>query len=146
MTMAAEIKKDEHVSLPFFGIPRILPYVKTYRKTLTLMILCGLCGTAVDILLPLFQRYALNHFIGENTLDTLPLYIVLYVGAGLFAACVNYVSTRGAMTVEVSVNRDLRRAAFNHLQTLSFSYYNQNSVGYIHSRIMSDTSRIGGLV
>ena len=146
MTMTAEIKKDEHVSLPFFGIPRILPYVKTYRKTLILMIFCGLCGTTVDILLPLFQRYALNHFIGENTLDTLPLYIVLYVGVTLFAACVNYVSTRGAMTVEVSVNRDLRRAAFNHLQTLSFSYYNQNSVGYIHSRIMSDTSRIGGLV
>ena len=35
---------------------------------------------------------------------------------------------------------------FNHLQTLSFSYYNQNSVGYIHARVMSDTARIGGLV
>ena len=41
---------------------------------------------------------------------------------------------------------ELRRAAFNHLQTLSFSFFNRNSVGYIHSRVMSDTERISSLV
>jgi ATP-binding cassette subfamily B protein len=44
------------------------------------------------------------------------------------------------------VDRDLRNAAFNHLQTLSFSYFNQNSVGYIHARMISDTGKIGELV
>ena len=44
------------------------------------------------------------------------------------------------------VGRDLKRASFNHLQTLSFSYFNQNSVGYIHARVMSDTNRIGSIV
>jgi ATP-binding cassette subfamily B protein len=44
------------------------------------------------------------------------------------------------------VGRDMKKASFDHLQTLSFSYYNQNSVGYIHARVMSDTGRIGGLV
>ena len=143
--MTAEIRK-EAVSLPFFGIPRILPYVRKYRKTLMAMIACGLVGSAMDIALPLFQRYALNHYITLGTLDTLPLFITVYVTAIFVAACANYVSCRGAMTTEVSVNRDLRSAAFNHLQTLSFSYFNQNSVGYIHARVMSDTSRIGGLV
>ena len=42
-------------------------------------------------------------------------------------------------TVEMSIDRDLRNKAFNHLQTLSFSYFNRNSVGYIHARVMSDT-------
>ncbi len=137
---------DYHVSLPFFGIPKLLPYMKKYRKTLIIMVICGLCGTGTDILMPLLQRYALNHYIGGNTLDTLPLYIALYVAIVLFASVVNYISCKGAMTTEVSVNRDLRREAFNHLQTLSFSYFNQNSVGYIHARVMSDTSRIGSLV
>jgi len=141
-----EEKEKEVKSLPFFGIPRILPYVKKYRRTLLVMVLCGLGGTSVDILYPLFQRYALDHFIAGNTLDTLPWYIALCVLSILFAAVMNYISCCGAMTTEVSVNRDLRSAAFNHLQTLSFSYFNQNSVGYIHSRIMSDTGRIGSLV
>ena len=142
---AAELKKDA-VSLPFFGIPRIMPYVGKYKKTLRIMLLCGLIGSAMDIALPLFQRYALNHFITLGTLDTLPWFILIYASAIVFASCANYIACRGAMTTEVSVNRDLRNAAFNHLQTLSFSYFNQNSVGWIHSRIMSDTSRIGGLV
>ncbi len=140
------VQQEQKASLPFFGIPRILPYVRAYRATLAVMIVCGLGGTAVDILMPLLQRYALNHFIAGNTLDTLPWYIAIYVAAILFASVMNYISCRGAMTTEVSVNRDLRAAAFNHLQTLSFSYFNQNSVGYIHSRVMSDTGRIGSLV
>ena len=138
--------KEEQHSLPFFGIPRLFPYLKKYRKTLTWMVICGLLGTGVDILMPVLQRYALNHFIAEKTLDTLPWYILIYVALIVFASCVNFVSCNGAMKTEVSVNCDLRREAFDHLQTLSFSYYNQNSVGWIHSRVMSDTSRIGSLV
>ena len=58
----------------------------------------------------------------------------------------NYRATLGAWSTEVQVNRDLRSSAFDHLQKLSFSYYNQNAVGYIHSRVMSDTGRIGSLI
>ena len=141
-----EQENKYNVSLPFFGIPKIIPYVKKYRKTLLIMITLGLVSTGVDVSTPLLQRYALNHFIGNNTLDTLPFYIIIYLSLVLLAGLVNYVSCAKAMQTEVSVNKDLRNAAFNHLQTLSFSYYNQNSVGYIHARVMSDTSRIGGLV
>ena len=137
---------DRNVSLPFFGIPRIVPYLGPYKKMLLAMVVCGLGGTGVDILMPVAQRYALNHFIGENTLDTLPVYIVLYVLMIVLASVLNFIACNGAMSTEVRVNRDLRGAAFNHLQTLSFSYFNQNSVGYIHSRVMSDTGRIGSLV
>ncbi len=133
-------------TLPFFGIPRLFPYVRKYRKTLLLMLVCGLGGTGVDLVLPLLQRYALNHYITERTLDTLPLYIAGYVLVILFGAVVNYISTLNAWSTEVRINRDLRSAAFDHLQRLSFSYYNQNAVGYIHSRVMSDTGRIGSLV
>ena len=143
--MENNVKKDSSF-LPFFGIPRLIPYLKPFRKILTVMVVCGLGGSAVDILLPLLQRYALDHFIALKTLDTLPVYLALYVLAILFAAVMNFISCKGAMETEVSVNRDLRSAAFNHLQTLSFSYFNQNSVGYIHSRVMSDTGRIGSLV
>ena len=138
--MTAETKR----SLPFFGIGKIIPFMRRYRTTIVIMAMCGLTGSAVDIVLPLFQRYALNHFVGENTLDTLPIFIAAYVAMVLFAGWTNYIACSYAMKVEVSVNRDLRNAAFDHLQTLSFSYFNQNSVGYIHARVMSDTDRIAG--
>ena len=139
-------KATEQRALPFFGIGKVLPYLKKFRKMMITMVVCGLVSTGIDLLTPQFQRYALNHFIADSTLDTLPLFIILYVASIVFCGVVNYISCTYAMKTEVSVNRDLRNAAFNHLQTLSFSYFNQNSVGYIHARVISDTSRIGSLV
>ena len=139
-------EKKEQRSLPFFGIGKVLPCLKKYRGVMLAMVTCGLGSTCVDLLVPQFQRYALNHYIAENTLDTLPIFIVVYLCTIVLTGVLNYISCTYAMKTEVSVNRDLRNAAFSHLQTLSFSYFNQNSVGYIHARVISDTSRIGSLV
>ena len=139
-------KNQEKRALPFFGIGKILPYLKKYRKVMVTMIVCGLLSTGVDLLIPQFQRYSLNHFIANKTLDTLPWFLLVYVLAIIGTGIFNYASCKRAMSTEVEVNRDLRNAAFSHLQTLSFSYFNQNSVGYIHSRLISDTSRIGVLL
>ncbi|MBQ7305826.1 MAG: ABC transporter ATP-binding protein [Clostridia bacterium] len=139
-------EKKEQRSLPFFGIGKVLPFLKKYRGVMLAMVTCGLGSTCVDLLVPQFQRYALNHYIAENTLDTLPIFIVVYLATIVLTGVLNYISCTYAMKTEVCVNRDLRNAAFSHLQTLSFSYFNQNSVGYIHARVISDTSRIGSLV
>ena len=140
------MKEQTTKHLKFFGIGKILPYLRKVRKQLAIMIFCGLCGSLVDIVLPLFQRYALDHFIGGKIFDTLAIFIILYLVTILFAGVSNYISCSLATIIEMRVNRELRQTAFEHLQTLSFSYFNQNSVGYIHARLMSDTSRIGGLV
>ena len=138
--------KQDKTRLPFFGIGKVLPYLRRYKKSLAIMVLGSLAGSCVDIGVPLFQRYALNHFVSGGTLDTLPVFIALYFGVILLSALMNYAAAYNGMAIEVGVDKDLRNAAFEHLQTLSFSYFNQNSVGYIHSRVMSDTQRIGSLV
>ena len=132
-------------SLKFFGIGKMLPFLRKYRGMMLTMVLCGMAGSVIDIGTPLLQRYALNHFVGLGTLDTLAPFILLYVSVIVFAGATNFVCFKNALWLEVRLDKDLRNAAFEHLQTLSFSYFNQNSVGYIHSRIMSDTSRIGAL-
>ena len=113
----------------FFGIERILPYLHIYRRELIGIAVASALGSLIDIGVPLFQRYALDRFVTRQDMHTLPVFIALYLGAILAAAVFNYVSCIWGMKVEVCVERDLRDAAFNHLQTLSFSYFNQNSVG-----------------
>ena len=140
-------KNDSRIpKLPFFGIGKVLPYLKKYKKVMAVMILGGAVGSVYDVVIPVFQRYALDHFITPGTLEGLPLYIVLYFAAIVLAALANYAAALMGTRIEVSVDKDLRNEAFAHMQTLSFSYFNQNSVGYIHSRVMSDTGRIGQLV
>ena len=139
-----EEKKTTH--LKYFGIGRILPFLDKVKKLIAIMVFFGLMGSATDIILPLFQRYALDHFVGLGVFDTVVPFVALYILTILVAAVSNYISCSLATIVEMRVNRELRQRGFEHLQTLSFSYFNQNSVGYIHARLMSDTSRIGSLV
>jgi ATP-binding cassette subfamily B protein len=138
--------ENKNVRLPFFGIPKILPYVKKYRKRIALMILMGITASLIDSVFPLFTRYAIDHFIGEQTLDTVWIFILLFIGVLVFQVTINYISVYWSGMTEMDVDRDLRDASFNHLQTLSFAYFNQNNVGYIHARVMSDTGKIGELV
>ena len=110
------------------------------------MILLSVSASLIDIVFPKFQEYAINHYIGEGTLDTIRTFTVLYTALLLIKIAMDLGSTYLGNRVEMYMGRDLKQKSFDHLQTLSFSYFNQNSVGYIHSRVMSDTGRIGSLV
>ncbi len=44
------------------------------------------------------------------------------------------------------IRYDLRQGLFNHLQDLSLSYYNQTPVGWIMSRVTSDSDRVAELI
>lgn len=128
----------------WFGIPLIIPYIKPYKNLIIAMVVTGAIGSGMDAIIPLFQQYAINNFIGGKTLSGLWVFIALYVLVMVIQVVTNYISSLGACKAEMFIGRDLKRASFDHLQTLSFSYFNQNSVGYIHARVMSDTDRIAG--
>lgn len=144
--MAMKKTKEKQVRLPWFGIPRLIPFMKPYKGIVFCMIALVLLNGVIDICLPLFQQYAINNFIGQNTLNGLGKFIALYVSVILIQVISATIDAYQACQIEMYVGRDLKRACFNHLQTLSFSYFNQNSVGYIHARVMSDTNRIGSIV
>lgn len=140
------MSENKNVKLKYFGIPKLLPFVKPYKKIMISMIIMGALSSLIDSIYPLFNQYALNHFIVLKTTDTIVPFIIVYIVILIVFVILNFVSTTWAGKIEMSVNRDLRNASFNHLQELSFSYFNQNNVGYVHARVMSDTGRIGQLV
>ena len=138
-------EKKEHVALPFFGIPRLLPFARPYKKQFLGLVVAQVLCSLSDVARPVLQKYALDHFVKEETLSGIVPFAAVYALLIVLTALVSYYGVRSCMATEVRLNRDMRNKAFAHLQELSFDYYNQNSVGYIHARVMSDTSRIGEL-
>ena len=131
----------------WFGIPKLFPYLKGYgRLVLVDMVALGFVGSAMDAVIPLFQQYAIDHFIANETLAGLGGFLALYVLVMIVQTATNCISAFAACKAEMYIGRDLKRVCFNHLQTLSFSYFNQNSVGYIHARVMSDTDKIATIL
>ena len=139
-------EQENRKALPLFGLIRIGPFLKPYVKAIVMMVLVGCFTSLIDAAYPMFNRYALDHFVFGRTLKGMGGFIALYIGMLLIQVLANFISVFYCGKVEMSVDRDLRNAAFNHLQTLSFSYFNRNSVGYIHARVMSDSGKIGEMV
>ena len=140
------MNENKNVKLPLFGIPRLIPYIKQYAPKIIFMILLGVLSSLIDSIFPIFNRYALDNFVGKKTLEGLTIFVILYVVVLVIQVIDNFICCYMCGQVELSVDRDLRNAAFSHLQTLSFAYFNQNNVGYIHARVMSDTGKIGVMV
>lgn len=142
----AAVDKKTSPKLRFFGLGKLKPYVSRYKAIFITMIVCTIIVGILNIITPLFQQYAINNYIANKTLDGLWAFILVYAGVVVLAAVLDYFGAYGCCRLEMFLLRDMRRTAFNHLQTLSVSYYNQNSVGKLHSRIMSDTSVISSTV
>ncbi len=51
---------------------RLLPILARYRTTMILMVGINSLTAVVDVAIPLFQQYAISHFIQRGTLDGLP--------------------------------------------------------------------------
>ena len=62
-----------------FGLRRLLPWLQGYRIPVLLMLLTSAAGSIVDIGVPIFQRYALNRFVVQRSLQLFPLYLILYL-------------------------------------------------------------------
>lgn len=143
--MAAYEEQEYNKPFSFQIWAKMLPFFKPYKKYFAITIGLNLLLAGVDVLVPLFQSYAIDHFIAPDTLDGIGSFAGTYVAMIVLQAIFVYVSVRAATIIEMNVGKDLKWAQFEHLQTLSFSYYNTTPVGYIHARVMSDTLRIAGM-
>ena len=63
------MKEQMHKGLPWFGIPKLYPYLKTYGSLLFWMVFMGLVASGADVAVPLFQQYAIDHFIADKTMQ-----------------------------------------------------------------------------
>ena len=143
----AAIDEQEYTKSFDWGIwKRLTPFLKPFRRLFVGMLVFNGLTALVDVLLPLFQRYAISHFIEANTLHGLAPYGLCYFLVVLVQALSVVAFARCSMEIEMNLGRDMRNQLFHHLQTLSFSFYNVTPVGYLLTRVMSDTNRIAGMI
>ena len=124
---------------------KLFPFMKPFRKYMIIALVFNTLCALVDIALPLFQQYAINHFISGNTTEGIGSFAGTYLVTIIFQTVSVVIFCRCAMVIEMNMAKNMKKACFDHLQQLSFSYYNTTPVGYILARVMNDTGRISGL-
>lgn len=117
------------------------------KKAVGLLVVFVILLGLIDTLYPLLNVYAMNHFFVENPDFTyLTAFIMIYVAViiAMFVAVAGFISQ--ASKIEEEITYKVRKDAFIKLQKLSFSYFDENSSGWIMARMSSDTKKLASIV
>jgi ATP-binding cassette subfamily B multidrug efflux pump len=119
---------------------RILKFARPYRLSLFLALILMLLSSAASVAGPYLVKVALDSGLAAGSLPALRNAVMLY----LFLALIQWAATYGRVNLMVRVGQsiiyDLRGSLFDHLQQLSFSFYNRYSVGRVITRVINDVT------
>jgi ATP-binding cassette subfamily B protein len=115
------------------------PWVIGFLATITIV-------SALDSYFTFLSKRIIDEGIAQGNVERLIRILIQY---GLLilvqaAAVFGFIYLAGILGERVRY--DLRKKLFNHLQRLSLYYYNRTPVGWIMSRVTSDTERVSSLV
>ncbi|WPC40603.1 ABC transporter ATP-binding protein [Clostridium sp. JS66] len=130
-------------------LKKFIDYYKPYKGMFFMDMFCALVLSAIDLAFPLIVRYLLNDVYTLVDKAKL-LHYVMLIGLGLLLTyviryfCQYYITSWGHI-MGAKMEANMRSDIFNHLQKLSFSYYDNTNTGKLMSRIITDLFDISEL-
>jgi ATP-binding cassette subfamily B protein len=126
-------------------IHNFLHYYKPYKSILYGVVIGSLVAALLDLIFPMLVRQILNEVLPQkNTarlLHDTGILFILYLGNYGLLYVVNYYGH----LMSAKIENDMRRDLFEHLQQMSFRYFDNAKTGQLLSRLTSDITEIGEL-
>lgn len=120
---------------------RLIGYYKPYKKVFFADMFFAFLGAVTTLILPLIIRYVTGTLVYEprNTmLEGVAICAVIMVVLVLIQCYSNYYIANYGHVMGAKIEYDMRNEIFGHFQKLSFSFYDNQKVGQLMSRITND--------
>ncbi|MFA6801415.1 MAG: ABC transporter ATP-binding protein [Acholeplasmataceae bacterium] len=144
--MHNEDDQDIQTKVNFQTWKKILKIIFKSKKRIILLIVFSSLLAILDTAIPLLNRYAIDHFFVAADFSTWPYFVaanlLLAIGFGL--SVWGFIKQAGIIEAETSY--ELRRQAFEKLQTLSYSYFDKTPHGWIMARMTSDARKLSQII
>jgi ATP-binding cassette subfamily B protein len=144
----SEYFEEEEFSTEFNGqtLLRILAQAKPHWQWVVGFMLTIAFVSGLDSFFTFLSKRIIDEGILAGDKAFLSRIVTLYGGLIVVQAALVFGFIFLAGVLGERIRYDLRKKMFNHLQDLSFSYYDRTPVGWIMSRVTSDTDRVAELV
>ena len=126
-------------------LKKFISYYKPYLKLFILDLSCAFLIASIDLAFPLITRQFINDIIPNGKLRIFYIFIIALLILAVVRAVLNYIIDYWGHIVGTRMERDMRRDLFEHLQTLSFDYFDNIKTGHLMSRIVNDLREISEL-
>ncbi|MBN2350967.1 MAG: ABC transporter ATP-binding protein [Spirochaetales bacterium] len=127
-------------------IRRIAGLLRPYRKRTAFFLLLISIVAFQDAVFTYLSKLMLDEGVFAGNVNRFAFLTAIYVGIALVQAGMVFGFIYLAGVMGERVQYDLRRRMFDHLQELSFSYFDRTPVGWIMARVTSDSGKISSVV
>jgi len=140
--------EEEEFTTEFNGrtLLRILAQAKPHWRWLAGFLVTIAIVSGLDSFFTFLSKRMIDEGILAGNKSALTEIVTLYGGLILVQAILVFGFIFLAGVLGERIRYDLRKKMFNHLQDLSFSYFDRTPVGWIMSRVTSDSDRVAQLV
>lgn len=122
------------------------PYARPYRRKFLAVILCALCTAGADVGYAQVTRSLVDAIAERGRAARLGPYVALYAGLVLVQCASVWRFIRLCGSIRTHLGHDIRRAGFDQLQRLSFSFFDRRPVGWLMARMTSDCERLSQIL
>ncbi len=146
--MAATTFQEEEFTTRFDGavLRRIGRQLRPYRWWIVGFVLSITVTSSLDAFFTYLGKQVIDEGIAAHDMARLTSLLLRYGLVGVVQALSVFAFIYATGVLGERVKFDLRQALFDHLQDLSFAYFDRTPVGWIISRVASDTERVSDLV
>ena len=113
-------------------------YLAGHKRLFFLDMGCSVCVALVDLVFPWVSRLSMYRLLPDKRYGAFFAVMALLAAAYVVKAALNYVIVVFGHRMGVLVEADMRRDIFEHMQKLSFSFYDRHRTGVLMSHITSD--------
>lgn len=121
---------------------RLLSYLWPYWKALVVAVVCMVCVSGSNLIVPWIIKDIVDHVLAEKNVEMLYWIIAAILGIFLIRGITTFGNRFLMGYIGQRVVTDLRQRLFGHLQKLSISYYDKRRTGEIMSNLTNDISAL----
>lgn len=117
------------------------PYLMKYKGILFLDLFCASLTTVCELVLPLIVKEITNTAIDDVsklTFGFISKLSLFYLGLRAVDAAASYFMASGGHIMGAKIETEMRNDLFSHLQSLSYSFYDNTKIGQLMSRVTTD--------
>ena len=124
-------------------LARLMVHIRQHKPRLALGLLCIICTNVFLLATPwVTGKYAVDGLQESITRQKLAYYAALIIGLTILQGVFRFFTRMLIIGVSRDVEYTLRNELFQHLESLSLSFYQKNKTGELMSRATNDLSNV----
>jgi ATP-binding cassette subfamily B protein len=135
---------DAHPKEAWHGmILRFLRYYRPHLRLFWLDFTCAVVAALLELAFPMAVNWVIDELLPTKDWNAIAVACTVLLFVYLFAMFMHFIVGYWGHMLGINIETDMRQQAFNHLQRLSFRYFDNTKTGHLMSRITNDLFDIG---